>query len=419
MVGPPGGMEGGNGSSDQSVSGLLKSFASPSTLPHFLAMMIITGVLYVMMKVNVFGTQEKGAVIFLSLSITYCIAAIFAPSKIGSILLRVDDESRGIIGKSYWKKGAVTLVPIVCISAIASFVTISRVEEGLEKITIGLGLVFVLMSIFQAFSLSFGWAVYGTRVSKKIRASRIGFGYTAVRTVGILVLFCPLIWWFAYDAGDYGNSSTIEHLAWALFLILIGSIMAILDRVTSSSRKTTGIDGIVVDRVVFLLALTACWHVFSAWRRMPLFSDKVSASMLVEEGLLMAVTILLAVWSMANRSSKKGVKIFQGQSAVFWGIGFGYLYAGSISSLSALSNGSLLTTTAIGHMLTALVIVGITPIAVLRISGNGTMDVEGFGSDEGNGIMERASISEIIPHDIEVSSDIESKPDEDVIELID
>jgi len=78
-----------------------------------------------------------------------------------------------------------------------------------------------------------------------------------------------------------------------------------------------------------------------------------------------------------------------------------------------------LTTTAIGHMLTALVIVGITPIAVLRISGNGTMDLEGFGSDEGNGIMERASISEIIPHDIEVSSDIESKPDEDVIELID
>ena len=108
MVGPPEGMEGGIGGNERSVTGLLKSFASPSTLPHFLAMMIITGLLYVMMKVDIFGIQERGAVIFLSLSLSYCIAAIFAPSKIGGILLRVDHQSRGVIGKSYWKKGAAT-----------------------------------------------------------------------------------------------------------------------------------------------------------------------------------------------------------------------------------------------------------------------------------------------------------------------
>ena len=419
MVGPPEGMEGGIGGNERSVTGLLKSFASPSTLPHFLAMMIITGLLYVMMKVDIFGIQERGAVIFLSLSLSYCIAAIFAPSKIGGILLRVDHQSRGVIGKSYWKKGAATLFPIVCISAIVSFVTISQAEEWLGRIAIALGMIFVLMSIFQAITLAIGLSTYGTRVSKKIRPSRIGFGYSALRIVAILVLFCPIIWWFGYDAGDYANISTSEHLAWALFLILIGSIMGIVDRITSTSRKSTEIDGVIADRVAFLLSLTACWHVFSAWRRMPFFSNEVTPSMIVEEGLLMAITILLAVWAMANKNSKKGVKIFQGQSAVFWGISFGYVYAGSISSLSALSKGSLLTTTAFGHILTALVIVGITPIAVFRIRVNATKDFETFGSDGSNGMMEEAAISEIVPQNNEISLEMETVPDEDTIELID
>ena len=103
------------------------------------------------------------------------------------------------------------------------------------------------------------------------------------------------------------------------------------------------------------------------WRRNPLFVDSTTGSMLVEEGILMAVTILLAVWSMSNRGHKKGWRIYQGQSAVFWGIGFGYAYGGSIASLTALSEGSLLTTTAGGHLLTAIVMLAILPMAISRV----------------------------------------------------
>ena len=89
------------------------------------------------------------------------------------------------------------------------------------------------------------------------------------------------------------------------------------------------------------------------------------------------------------------------------------------SSLSALSKGSLLTTTAFGHILTALVIVGITPIAVFRIRVNATKDFETFGSDGSNGMMEEAAISEIVPQNNEISLEMETVPDEDTIELID
>ena len=94
----------------------------------------------------------------------------------------------------------------------------------------------------------------------------------------------------------------------------------------------------------------------------------------------MSVSIILAVWSMANRGRKGGWKFFQGQSALFWGIGFGFAYAGSISSLTALSEGTLLTTTAIGHGFTALVMIGIIPITVSWVGP--AIDGKGEGDEE-------------------------------------
>jgi hypothetical protein len=92
--------------------------------------------------------------------------------------------------------------------------------------------------------------------------------------------------------------------------------------------------------------------------------------MLIEEGLLMIITIFFAVTSMINRGKKKGIDIFGGRSAIFWGISFGYLYAGSISSLTILSEqlteSSLLQTTAIGHIITALVILLILPFSIKK-----------------------------------------------------
>ena len=44
--------------------------------------------------------------------------------------------------------------------------------------------------------------------------------------------------------------------------------------------------------------------------------------MLIEEGVLMIITIFFAVTSMINRGKKRGIDIFGGGSAIFWGISF-------------------------------------------------------------------------------------------------
>ena len=80
----------------------------------------------------------------------------------------------------------------------------------------------------------------------------------------------------------------------------------------------------------------------------------------------MAVTIILAVWSISNRGKKKGWRIFQGQSAIFWGVAFGYTYGGSVASLSSISGGYLdmVSITALGHLITAASIIVMLPLSI-------------------------------------------------------
>ena len=118
---------------------------------------------------------------------------------------------------------------------------------------------------------------------------------------------------------------------------------------------------------------------------------------------------------MANRGEKGGWRIFQGQSAVFWGIGFGFIYAGSISSLTALSEGSLLTTTAIGHSITALVMMGILPMCISWI---GQPNIEKIGVVNQRQPAEEGSDSEHLP-EVEKLTQERTIMDDDEVELLD
>ena len=69
---------------------LLRVFASPSTLPHLLSLGVISGFLYIAMKADLFGSQMQGSIIFLSLSLSYFLAAVVSPSRIGGWIFTVN-----------------------------------------------------------------------------------------------------------------------------------------------------------------------------------------------------------------------------------------------------------------------------------------------------------------------------------------
>ena len=401
---------------DHEPENMHKIFSSPSTLPHLLSLGAFSGFLYIAMKVDLFGSEMQGSIIFLSLSVSYIFAALLSPSRMGKWIFTVQKSDDGVLNRNYWLGGFSRLIPIITVAGTIWLLSnLVLGNEQLGNARIFLALMFIAMSVFQGVSLAYGWVVYSRKAQRSPRKSRAGGIFSFGMSMVTVIVLIPLVWWFGYGAEDPRNSGFTENIYWILFLLIIALLGILLDRYTKSVRNREGVDGVALDRAFFFIFLTSCWHLLGAWRRSPIWADKSTGGMLIEEGILMSISIILAVWSMAKRGEKGGWKIFQGQSAVFWGIGFGFIYAGSISSLTALSEGSLLTTTAIGHAITAMVMMGILPMCLSwtgRPESEVGLDVDQSTPEELAGETKQIPMVENLTHS-------QSNVEDEVVELLD
>lgn len=346
----------------------LSILSDPSTLPHIALLVILSGSLYGAMSLDVFGLESQGAAIFLSLSLSYMVAALIRPSRLGGFLLTVSTNGGSVLEKDYLIKGVVKTLPIIGLAGMIWYgLNAFLNNNNLNDLKVILALMFVTMSLFQGLALNVGWIEYGKKIRGQPRDSRSG-GYHLIFRIGVyLFLFTPLVWWFGYGATNPSNATFSTNVIWFIFLFSIVVLGVIMERYTKSSRHGAGVDGITRDRVYFLIFITSCWHLLSSWRRAPFTVDQSSVALFFEESVLMSITIILAVWSLSKKGHKRGWRVFQGQSAIFWGVCFGLAYCGSISSLTVLSEGSLMTTTAIGHAITAVVMLAACPVALSRV----------------------------------------------------
>ena len=367
--------------------GLLVSFTNPSTFPHILLMIFLSAILYALMKSGMFGLEENGSVIFLSLTISYILIASANYTFIGKIF-NVDDQIRGVFNFQYLK---LSLLPLFFVGIFGFLVLLmikSQTVVDEENITVFMGSIFLLMSIGQSISIIAGSVNISNQKKIEIRAAKTGGLYSSTRVLTIGLIFGPLIWFLGYSAEETGGPSEYVTFSWLMrimFLIFLIFIVIFMDRFTSDRRVTSDVDGKARDRFMMMMLIFCSWHLFSSWRRSPLSQQPSSSSILIEELLLMALSIILAVWSISKKGKKKGWKIFQGRSAIFWGISFGYAYAGSVSSLSSISEGrlDLVTITGLGHLITAICILLLMPMSIslvgnLRdgeeVSGEGTVN---------------------------------------------
>ena len=386
-------------------------FSDPSTLPHIVLLVIFSGSLYGAMSMDVFGSESQGAAIFVSLSLSYMIAALIRPSRLGRFLLTVETNGEGVLKKKYLTKGLIKTLPVIALaSLIWYFFNIILTNENLNDLKLILAMMFIAMSLFQGLTLTVGWIEYGKKIRGPARDSRSGVNPPLFRIVISLLLLAPLVWWFGYGAVNPSNANFSTNVVWFIFLMTVVFLGLLMERYTKSSREGAEVDGVTLDRVYFLIFITSCWHLLSSWRRAPFTVDQSSIGLFIEESILMSVTIVLAVWSLSKKGIKRGWKIFQGQSAIFWGVCFGLAYCGSVSSLTVLSDGSLMTTTAIGHAITAIVMLAICPIALSRVGLSEELEERLEPS-------EHSMTPEEEPH-IQ-SARVEESGDDDIVELVD
>ena len=343
-------------------------FSDPSTLPHIVLLVIFSGSLYGAMSMDVFGSESQGAAIFVSLSLSYMVAALIRPSRLGRFLLTVESNGEGLLKSRYLIQGLIKTLPVIALASIIwYFINEILDNQNLNNLKLILAMMFIAMSLFQGLTLTIGWIEYGKKIRGPPRNSRTGISLPILRIIISLLLLAPLVWWFGYGAVNPSNANFSTNLVWLIFLITVVFLGILMERYTKSYREGPEVDGIARDRVYFLIFITSCWHLLSSWRRAPFTVDQSSVGLFIEESILMSITIVLAVWSLSKKGHKRGWRIFQGQSAIFWGICFGLAYCGSVSSLTVLSEGSLMTTTAIGHAITAVVMLAICPIALSRV----------------------------------------------------
>ena len=341
----------------------LKSFVDPATFPHLMLLVFASSSLYALMEIGFNGIVDFGSIIFLSFSISYVIAAILTPTNFGEKLFKI-----GLNEEKYWKSSLMAILPIIVIVTITSVSLIAQLDEDGERtVSLILASLFIIMSIGQGLSLSYGGVIMARRRSVVVRKGNTEKWKMVIRSGIAILIFLPIVWWYGYQAGSIDQARLSTHVKWIGFLLVIGMISIVSDSLTKSRRLKEGIDGRTADKLVFLLVLGASWHLVGAWRRF--LSDGPTISMMLEEAVLMGITVILTVWSLSNKAFNKGWRIFRGRSAIFWGVAFGYAYGGSIACLSALSNGNFLDVTAGGHLLTAIIILAFSPIAVSIIGG--------------------------------------------------
>ena len=388
---------------------VLTIFSDPSTLPHIALLVIVSCSLYYAMAIDVFGSERQGSAMFVSLSLSYFFAALIRPTRLGKLLLTVETDV-GVLNRNYLAKGAIKTLPVIALASLIWYgFNAILTDENLDDLKIILAIMFIAMSLFQGLTLNLGWIEYGKKIQGRTRGSKSGAYSSVFRTVISLLLFAPLVWWFGYGAVNPLNADFSTNLVWFVFFLTIVLLGVLMERYTKSSREEPGVDGVARDRVFFLIFLTSCWHILSSWRRVPFTVDQSSFDLLLEESILMSITVIIAVWSLTKKGHKRGWKIFQGQSAIYWGVCFGLAYCGSVSSLTALSEGSLITTTAIGHAISATVMLAMCPIALSKVGISEELE-------EQLEITEPSLNTEIVPH--YQAAVVQESDDDDIVEIV-
>ena len=137
----------------------------------------------------------------------------------------------------------------------------------------------------------------------------------------------------------------------------------------------------------------------------------------------MILTVILAIYGLSSRSLQVDSKYFTEQNALFWGLTFGFGYAGSIAMIAILLN-DVATVLMLGHAITYLTLMYLHGVSIRQLPWNQTKNSESVISDKGNQEPEKPELkgeedteeSEEIDDE---SEEIEEEIEEEILEIED
>ena len=356
------------------ISDVIRNLVSPSTLPHVILLGIAGSVLYLLSASDSDSLFAIGIAGYVGLSIGYALTAwmqemdlIYRFSHFQAIPKETPFTEKLMllfirVITSWISPILLGMIPFIL---IAAFLNSESGSEQVEYWAMALGGLFVVWSLAQGRALASSMRIFvegrAVRIASIHRTSRRFTSTTA--HMAIIGTFAGLAYWLLVTGAKDTEEMGLGILEPVLFAIAAMAIQGILfwytteRRVIDSERKDTAAFGFAWG---LFMQLFVTWHLLSAFRRFT--DDGWGVLLIVEEFILMIMTVVAAIWSLAKGTHNRGFKLFTKQNAIFWGLSFGMAYSGSIAMIAVL--GSKLTggaadaigmsaTIGIGHLITA------------------------------------------------------------------
>ena len=363
-------------SESPTITDVVRNLLSPSTLPHVILLGLAGTILYLLSASDSDSLFAIGIAGYIGLSIGYALTAwmqemdvihrfshfqaIPKDTPFGEKLMLFFIR----VFTSWISPILLGLIPFIL---IAGFLSSESGSEQVNYWAMALGGLFVVWSLAQGRALATSLRIFvegrAVRIASIQRKSK-RFTSTTLH-MGIIGIFAALTYWaFVSGAKDTSEMSLLEKAGPIAFAIAAIAIQAILfwytteRRVIDSERKDTASFGFAWG---LFMQLFVTWHLLSALRRF--MDDGLGVLLIVEEFVLMVMTVIAAIWSLAKDTHRRGFKLFTKQNAIFWGLSFGMAYSGSIAMIAVLGSKlgddvgmgviGMSATIGIGHLITA------------------------------------------------------------------
>lgn len=311
---------------------LVRRMLSPKTLPHIILVAIVSTILMVITDTN----QGLAAIMFLSFSISYGIIALLANNSTIQKLTKLsgkNTEENALL--RIVKSFRICVVPILIAGVLTGFLW-TLFSENNQWIIGLLASLFIIWSIAQARSFRTGMVEW---LSNGLGDAQLHTYREKLSTASLIIivqLFALILIWIGQMVTS-SESMTIGDailggIGFLAISVLIQSLSLWLTREERErAGNEKGLSGFSFKWMI-ISQLFITWHCFSLYRRK--FLDPSITSTIIEESILMAFTVLFAVWALTNQTVKDKKRLIDENSALPLGISFGFAYAGSVVMLT-------------------------------------------------------------------------------------
>lgn len=377
-----------------SIWGLIKTLLSPQTLPHIALIVILSTTFYITAGFDSLTTFA--AMCFTSVTIGYAITAVLSNTDFVQRITKLPGKELNVTGEEQSPGDQISRIKRIIFSfricifplalsglAMAGLLALFSNDGALSSfegtIPLALASLFVIWSIIQGRSFS-NWIASisaaklpqstGKNGSPKVQAVIHGLAMLFIAFIGVCI--------FHLLQGDEIVPATIIIKNLPFILVTIG--LHIVAVVWSWKSRVAASRDVAMSAFTWKWTLMAqafiTWHALSIWRQIdmaPLTSS--GTELLIEEVLLMIFTVFMAIWTLTSKGINSKLPFFNQNSALPWGLSFGYAYAGSVAMLTVVLD-EISNVMMAGHLVVILTILWLQRSVLKKLVGNRDNDIE-------------------------------------------